>query len=68
VALDDQYANKFAPLFSTTIYPKPGHQLLYTPMTGRMKCPSVTTQKIPENKNHNYKFFLKITNVWVGVM
>ena len=22
-----------------TIYPKPGHQLLYTPMTGEIKCP-----------------------------
>jgi hypothetical protein len=21
------------------IYPKPGHKLLYTPMTGEMKCP-----------------------------
>jgi hypothetical protein len=39
VALDDQYANKFAPLDSTTIYPKPGHKLLYSPMTGEMKCP-----------------------------
>ena len=42
VALDDRYANKFAPLDSTAIYPKPGHQLLYTPMTGEMKCPSYT--------------------------
>jgi hypothetical protein len=39
VALDDRYANKFAPLDSTTIYPKPGYKLLYTPMTGEMKCP-----------------------------
>ena len=39
VALDDQYANKFAPLDSMTIYPKPGHKLLYSPMTGEMKCP-----------------------------
>jgi hypothetical protein len=39
VALDDQYANKFAPLNSTTIYPKLGHQLLYTPMTGEIKIP-----------------------------
>jgi hypothetical protein len=39
VALDDRYANKFAPLDSTTIYPKSGHQLLYTPMTGEMKMP-----------------------------
>jgi hypothetical protein len=39
VALDDRYANKFAPLDSTTIYAKPGHQLLYTPMTGEMKIP-----------------------------
>ena len=30
VALDDRYANKFAPLDSTTIYPKFGHALLYT--------------------------------------
>ena len=40
MVLDDQYTNKFAPLDSTTIYPKPGHQLLYTPMTGEMKCPT----------------------------
>ena len=26
-------------LDSTTIYPKPGHQLLYTPMTSEMKYP-----------------------------
>ena len=39
MALDDRYANKFAPLDSTAIYPKPGHKLLYTPMTGEMKCP-----------------------------
>jgi hypothetical protein len=38
VALDDRYVNKFAPLHSTVIYPKPGHKLLYTPMTGEMKC------------------------------
>ena len=31
---DDRYANKFAPLDSMAIYPKPDHQLLYTPMTG----------------------------------
>jgi hypothetical protein len=37
VALDDRYANKFAPLDSTAIYPKPGHKLFYTPMTGEMK-------------------------------
>jgi hypothetical protein len=30
VALDDRYANKFSPLDSTTIYPKPGYALLYT--------------------------------------
>jgi hypothetical protein len=30
VVLDNRYANKFAPLNSTTIYPKPGHALLYT--------------------------------------
>ena len=30
VALDDRYANKFAPLDSTTIYPKSGHALLYS--------------------------------------
>ena len=41
VALDDRYANKFAPLDSTAIYPKPGHQLLYTPMIGEMKCPKL---------------------------
>ena len=34
-----RYANKFAPLDSMAIYPKPSHQLLYTPMTGEMKCP-----------------------------
>jgi hypothetical protein len=39
VALDDRYANKFAPLNSTAIYPKPGHQLLYTPMTDEMEMP-----------------------------
>ena len=39
MVLDDQYANKFSPLDSTIIYPKPGHQLLYTPMTGEMKYP-----------------------------
>ena len=39
MALDDRYANKFAPLDSTAIYPKPGHKLLYTHMTGEMKCP-----------------------------
>jgi hypothetical protein len=39
VALDDRYENKFAPLNSTAIYPKPGHKLLYIPMTGEMKCP-----------------------------
>jgi hypothetical protein len=39
VALDDRYANKFAPLDSTAIYPKLGHQLLYTPMTGEMEMP-----------------------------
>ena len=39
MALDDRYANKFAPLDSTTIYHKPGHKLLYTLMTGEMKCP-----------------------------
>ena len=38
VALDDRYANKFAPLDSTSIYHKPGHQLLNTPMTSEMKC------------------------------
>ena len=38
-ALDDRYANKFVSLDSTAIYPKPGHKLLYTPMTGEMKCP-----------------------------
>ena len=39
MALDDRYANKFAPLDSTAIYPKPSHKLLYIPMTGEMKCP-----------------------------
>jgi hypothetical protein len=39
VTLDDRYANKFAPLNSTAICPKPSHKLSYTPMTGEMKCP-----------------------------
>jgi hypothetical protein len=39
VALDDRYANKFAPLNSMVIYPKLGHQLLYTPMIGEMEMP-----------------------------
>jgi hypothetical protein len=39
VALDDRYANKFAPLDSTAIYPKSDYKLLYTPMTGEIKCP-----------------------------
>jgi hypothetical protein len=39
VALDDRYANKFAPLDNTAIYPKPDHKILYTPMTGEMKYP-----------------------------
>jgi hypothetical protein len=39
VALDDRYANKFASLNSTAFYPKPGHQLLYKPMTGEMEMP-----------------------------
>ena len=43
VALDDQYANKISPLDSTTIYPKSGHALLYTPITGEMKCPTSHT-------------------------
>ena len=30
MALDDRYANKFAPLDSTAIYPKSGHALIYT--------------------------------------
>jgi hypothetical protein len=38
VALDDRYANKFAPLDNTAIYPKPSYKLLYTPMTGEIKC------------------------------
>jgi len=42
VALDDRYANKFAPVDSTTIHPKPGHVLLYTPLTSKIKCPSYT--------------------------
>jgi hypothetical protein len=40
VALDDRYTNKFAPLDSTTIYPKPSHKLLYTLMIDEMKCPT----------------------------
>ena len=38
-ALDDRYTNKFALLNSMAIYPKPGHQLLYTSITGEMKIP-----------------------------
>ena len=30
VALDDRYANKFAPLDSTAIYPKSGQAILYS--------------------------------------
>jgi hypothetical protein len=30
MALDDRYANKFAPLDSMVIYPETGHALLYT--------------------------------------
>ena len=40
MALNDRYANKFVPLDSTAIYHKPNHKLLYTPMTGEMKCPT----------------------------
>jgi hypothetical protein len=36
----DMQTCKFAPLDSTAIYPKPGHKLLYTPMTSEMKCPT----------------------------
>ena len=43
MALDDRYANKFVPLDSMAIYPKSGHALLYTPMTGEMKCPTSHT-------------------------
>jgi len=39
VALDDRYANKFAPLDSMAMYPESGNQLLYTPMTGEMEMP-----------------------------
>src|SRR6185503_9877562 len=38
-ALDDRYANKFAPLDSTAIYPKSGHALLYTPFDRCNKMP-----------------------------
>ena len=41
VTLDDRYTNKLAPLDSMVIYPKPDHNILYTPMTGEMKCPKV---------------------------
>jgi hypothetical protein len=40
VVLDDRNENKFAPLDSTAIYPKPDHKLLYTPMTGELKFPT----------------------------
>jgi hypothetical protein len=40
VALDDRYANKFAPLDSMAIYPELGHKLLYTPMTCEIKYPT----------------------------
>ena len=36
MALDDWYVNKFAPLDNMTTYPKPGHKLLYSPMTGKI--------------------------------
>jgi hypothetical protein len=39
VALNDRYANNFTSLDSIAIYPKPGYKLLYTPMTGEIKCP-----------------------------
>jgi hypothetical protein len=39
VALDDRYANKFTPLDSMTIYPKPGHALLYTTFNWWNKMP-----------------------------
>jgi hypothetical protein len=45
MALDDWYANKFAPLDSMSIYPKSGHKLLYTPMTGEIKC--LTNIRLP---------------------
>jgi hypothetical protein len=48
VALGDRYANKFASLNSTAIYAKPGHQLLYTPMTGEIEMP------------YGYTFILRI--------
>jgi hypothetical protein len=35
--MTDMQTSLIAPLDSTTIYPKPGHQLLYTPMTGEME-------------------------------
>jgi hypothetical protein len=38
--IDDRYANKFAPLDSTVIYPKLGHALLYTPMIGEIESPT----------------------------
>jgi hypothetical protein len=41
VTLDGRHTNKFAPHNSTVIYHKPGHQLLYTPMTDEMKCPRI---------------------------
>jgi hypothetical protein len=37
--MTDMQTSLSASLDSTTIYPKPGHKLLYTPMTGKMKYP-----------------------------
>jgi hypothetical protein len=48
VALDDRYANKFAPLDSTTIYPKLGHALLYTTVTEPTNYKSTSTKTSAE--------------------
>ena len=49
MALDDLYANMFAPLNSTTIYTKPGHALLYTTFDwwNEMPCKYTFALRIP---------------------
>jgi hypothetical protein len=43
VTLDDQYANKFAPISSTTIYPKLDMLFSTQPLTIEMKWPTSHT-------------------------
>ena len=66
--VDDRNANKFAILDSTAIYPKRGQQLLYTPMTGEMKCPrlylclahSITSP--PLSMQHMHQSIIKLND------